>query len=82
MQAILSNNIGKEIQDALGLKDATDIKIHLHVGEMVTVEVTYFPDKDDMQKLIPIMAKYYLVERPVIVDVTTLENEYNEYRKS
>jgi len=62
-RAIAGHEIGKQVADALGLERPTDIKIHIPLDDVVLVEVKYFPDKEHMDKLIPILAKYNLVPK-------------------
>ena len=62
MKAI-SDNIQERIQDALGLHAAIEIHIDLAVGDITTVRVVYYPNTEEVEKLIPILQEYELVPK-------------------
>jgi len=55
------SKIGKEIQDALGLKATRIIDIHLPFDDISTITVEYLPDEEDLERIIPILKKYKIV---------------------
>jgi len=64
--AVMSNDeIGKKICDALGLKHARMVDVHIvfAVDEIVTVMVEYYPEKDGILQLPAILKEYELVEK-------------------
>jgi hypothetical protein len=63
--ALISGNdkLCVEICGALGLKHVRALTIRMAVGEVVKVEVEYFPDSQEMQKLAPILLHYRLLEK-------------------
>jgi len=63
MAAITSHDpVCGEICDALGLKRVTSLQLNMKLGEIVRIEAEYFPDKEDLKKLIPILKRYELKE--------------------
>ena len=54
--------VTKEICDALGLKRVINLHLIMKLGEIVKIEAEYYPDKKDMEKLVPILKKYELRE--------------------
>ena len=67
--AIIDPNMGKEICTALGLDPfrVTDVSIHLSVGCQIHAQVKYLPDKEQIDKLVPIFARYELKEREIVL---------------
>ena len=67
--AIIDPNMGKEICTALGLDPfrVTDVSIHLSVGCQIYAQVKYLPDKEQIDKLTPIFARYELKEREIVL---------------
>jgi len=61
--AILSNDIRKQVAEALGLKKATKIEIVLALGDIARVNVTYYPDEESIKRIIPIFQEYELVKK-------------------
>lgn len=63
--AVSSQQIGKEICDALGLgtRDVRKITVVFEVGNIVKIDVEILPDKNDMDGILPIFQKYKLVSR-------------------
>ena len=58
---INSSKVGKEISDALGLKNVIDMDISLHLKEGAKVTVTYFPDAEDFKRVGKVLKKYKFV---------------------
>jgi len=57
------DNICREISDALGLESfgyITDVDLKMHLGEIVSVTVRFYPEKDGMAKLPAVIKKYNL----------------------
>jgi hypothetical protein len=54
--------IGGEISEALGLKHARVIDIHLDYQDVAMITVNYLPDEEDLEKIVPILKKYKLIE--------------------
>jgi len=55
------DNICRDIADALGLKSlkyVKDLDIKMHLREVVSVTVTFYPEKDDMATVPAVMKKY------------------------
>ena len=46
-----------DICKALGLKNVTKLKIEMNVGEVVTVEASFYPDRQSLES---VFAKYDL----------------------
>jgi hypothetical protein len=63
MATVGSDFIGKEIQDALGLKDTTDIQIRCRLGHPVELVAKYYPDEENVREVFRIFKKYELVEK-------------------
>ena len=59
--AFANHAIGKEICDALGLKEVVDCDISLHLGDAAKVTVTYFPDREHIIDALAVVKKYKLV---------------------
>jgi len=59
---------GREIVEALGIpmEDVVGIEIRSYVEEIVTIKVEYFPHKEGLDKLIPIIKKYHLEEDKLV----------------
>jgi len=60
---IAGHYIGREIAEALGLHETTDIKIHVPLEGVATVIVTYYPDVEHLQNLTQVLAEYELIPR-------------------
>ncbi len=55
-----------EVIEALGLsnvKNIVDIDLTIHCEDVITVTVKYYPENDELDKLIPILKKYELKEK-------------------
>ncbi len=63
--AVLSQTIGQEIADALGIsmKGITGIKIELKTNEVVSVDVSYYPGIENMNSCLDILKRYQLADR-------------------
>lgn len=63
--AVLSQTIGQEIADALGIsmKGITGIKIELKTNDVVSVDVSYYPGIENMNSCLDILKRYQLAER-------------------
>lgn len=63
--AILTNAIGSDVIKALGLpmKGVTGIKLDMQAGEIVKVDVSYYPEREQIAELIKVVGRYELVER-------------------
>ncbi len=74
--------IGKEICEALGLKNVIDLDISVHLNEIASVTVKYYPSEDDLKKVIPVLQKHYLVPvgEALPVDITVIGNKYRNYQ--
>jgi hypothetical protein len=79
--AISSESIGKEICDALGLKEVIDIDISLHLNNAATITVKSYLNKYDAEKIKTVLIKYRLfpIEESGVKDVTTMGDEYRNY---
>jgi hypothetical protein len=51
----------KEICDALGLKHVRRLDIHMEVNSLVLVSAEFYPEKDGIVEITPILRKYHLV---------------------
>jgi len=65
--AITGRNIGPEICKALGIEGqrVRAIDIHIAAGQIVTVTVERLMNEDEGERLIPVLDRYELVEKPV-----------------
>ncbi|QIE86781.1 hypothetical protein [Pseudomonas nitroreducens] len=63
--AVLSQTIGQEIADALGIsmKGITGIKIELKTNEVVSVDVSYYPEREQVEECFDVIKRYELVKR-------------------
>jgi len=55
------DNICRDIADALGLKSlkyVTDLDIKMHLHEVVSVTVTFYPEKDGMATIPAVIKKH------------------------
>lgn len=57
------NKVCKEICEALGLKNARKLDLHMVYDKVVTVTAEFYPEEDGIKKLIPILKRFNLVER-------------------
>jgi hypothetical protein len=57
------DSVCKEVCDALGLKNVRKLDLHMSVDDVVIVKVEYYPEINDIEKLVPILKKYQLVEK-------------------
>lgn len=59
------NDINVEIAKALGIEadNIQSVTLRMRAGEIVSVDMLYFPKKEDLKKLIPVLMKYQLVEK-------------------
>jgi hypothetical protein len=61
--AVSSDKIGREISDALGLKRARKIDIHLEARKPVVIDVEFIPDEDGVKAVGTIIKRYTLEEQ-------------------
>lgn len=63
--AVLSQTIGQEIADALGIsmKGITGIKIELKTNQVVSVDVSYYPGFESLNGCLEVLRRYQLTER-------------------
>jgi len=54
--------VAGEICAALGPKRVISFHLIMEPGEIVRIEAKYYPDKEDLKKLMPILKKYELKE--------------------
>ncbi|PWU30718.1 hypothetical protein DK254_00250 [Pseudomonas sp. RW407] len=64
--AVLSQAIGKEFIKALGLdgKHVTAIKLEMKTNALVAVDVSYCPEREQVEDIFEIVQRYELVEKP------------------
>jgi hypothetical protein len=62
MSRAISTTLGKEVADALGLKNVIEFDIHFPLSGAVTAEVKFYPDAEDGKRLPAIMKRYILTE--------------------
>ena len=60
MVFVKGNDIGKEISDIFGLKNVTSIDFHFAVDKIVSVDVKFYPEKEEMEKFMSILKRYEL----------------------
>ncbi len=79
----LSSNdlVAVEIIKALGLKNVVDLDLRMHLNEIVEIAVRYFPDRENLEKVVPILKKYKLIPIDGIVDNTVIGDEFRNYTK-
>jgi len=58
--AISSQNIGKEIADIFGLKNVVSMDFYFAVNNIVSVDVRFYPEEDEIRKLMSIWKRYRL----------------------
>jgi hypothetical protein len=77
------NPLVLDIINALGLKNVVNLDISIHLDSIMKITVDYYPESEDLQKLIPILthAKFELVPIVDIKEITTLGNEYRDFTK-
>lgn len=59
--AILGNAFGRELCQALGLKEVTNIEIKVPLKEVPTVKVEMYLTKEQAEAMLPVMRKYKLI---------------------
>jgi hypothetical protein len=59
---VLSDKIGKEIADALGLKRVKKMEIHLEARKLAFIGVEFCPDIDGLKAIETIIKKYTFEE--------------------
>ena len=47
----LGYNVGKEIADIFGIKNAKKINIHFEANSIVTMEVEFYPEIDEIKQI-------------------------------
>lgn len=52
--------VGKEIADALGIKNARRIDVHLEKGKPITVTAEFYPEVDGIKQVPAILKKFAL----------------------
>ena len=67
--AVLSDKIGKEIADALGLKRVKKMDIHLEARKPAVIDVEFHPDIDGLEAMETIMKRYTFEEKKEGEDV-------------
>jgi hypothetical protein len=55
------NPVVRQILDSLGLKNVVEFNLRMAINEVVTVNVKYFPEVDEIKQLPAILAEYELV---------------------
>lgn len=60
MAVSFKDKVCVEICEALGLKMVTDLKLIMSLNSVVKIEATFYPDKDSIEKLVPILKRYKL----------------------
>lgn len=58
-----SDKVAKEIVDALGIKNCRFLNIRLRYDEVAVVTAEFYPDTEQLEKLVPILKEYELVEK-------------------
>lgn len=53
-----------DIAEALGIKHCRKLVLRMEVNEPVIVEAEYYPEKDGLKALVPILKQFMLVEKP------------------
>lgn len=78
--AIASNEIGQGVVDALRLpmKGITGIRLELKAGDVVSVDVTYSPEREQVKECFDVIKRYELVER----EQTAKERCENKFRNA
>lgn len=61
--SVKSDEIGKEISDALGLKHVRKMDIHFEAGKIVTIDVELYPEIDGIKQFPSIFKRFELVEK-------------------
>ena len=88
MAVSTSDKLCKNICDALGLKNVVKLDISLEVGNLVRVTVEYFPDRNNVKELIPVLkrmkmedinpaSKERVLRRMDLVDTTVIGDEWS-----
>ena len=52
----------KEICEALGLRQVKSLKLIMEACSSVRVETEFYPEDENLEKLVPILKRYNLVE--------------------
>ena len=65
MEVITGIQIGKEIEEALGLENLNLVRVSIHIDadSAVLIKAEMFGTNDQMDKLLPILKEYELVEK-------------------
>lgn len=63
--AVSSNSIGNQVLDALGitLQGVTGLKLEMRADQAVSITVSYFPEREQVEDCIELIKRYALVER-------------------
>ena len=77
MAVSLSDNLAKEICDALGLKHVRKLDLHFEAGGVATVEAEIYPEVDGVKQIPTILKKFQL--SPAVEEVTAIGDEYKSY---
>lgn len=78
--AVSSNGIGQAVVDALRLpmKGITGIRLELKAGDVVSIDVTYYPEREQVEECFDVIKRYELVER----EQTAKERCENKFRNA
>lgn len=60
---VISDEIGKEICEAFGLKHVRKMDIHLEAHKTVIIDVEYSPEIDGVKQIAAIFRKFELTEK-------------------
>ena len=54
--------LAQEVAEALGLKHVRSLDIQFRLTKPVTVKAEYYPEEDEVKRLIPVLKKFRLRE--------------------
>jgi hypothetical protein len=64
MDAVIGRAFGKEIADILKIPNAFDMIIHIPIDGIVTIEVKFYPNTQQIKDILGVTEKYQLsIER-------------------
>ena len=72
--------VAGKICKALGLKNVVDLDIRMHMKEVVSITVKYYPDREYLEKIVPLLKEYTLIPNDKInVEITTVGDKCRKY---
>jgi hypothetical protein len=77
MAVSCSDNLAKEICDALGLKHVRKLDLHFEAGGVATVEAEIYLEEDGVRKLPAVLKKFNLI--PIVGETSAIGDEFKSF---